>query len=151
MTAVAPTQSELSQNLGQAYRQALQLTLQQAVGFHHAGQLQEAGQLYRSVLQADSEHPEANHNLGVLLLEELKSDASLPHFEAALAAKPDSGRYWLSYLNALVLAGRTELARGTLAFAREHGLEGDAVEEIAHKIDADKAENAADAAQAINA
>jgi len=150
MTAVAPTQSELSQNLGQAYRQALHLTLQQAVGFHHAGQLQEAEQLYRSVLQADSEHPEANHNLGVLLLQAQKRDASLPHFEAALVAGPESGRYWLSYLNALLLAGRAELALTTLSFAREHGLEGDAVEEIARRIDAGEAEHAAGAAQAIS-
>jgi predicted Zn-dependent protease len=130
MTAKMITQSELARNVGQAYQQALQLTLQQAVNCHEANRLDDAERSYRSILDAQPEHPEANHNLGVLLLERQQFEASLPHFEAALAARPESQGYWLSYIDALVLAGQTELAQRTLAFGREHGMSGDSVDAL---------------------
>jgi len=136
MTAILTSQSESAPSAGQAYQQALQLTLQQAVSCHEANQLPEAEQLYRAVLQAQPEFPQANHNLGVLLLEWQKYEASLPHFEAALAANPESQRYWLSYIDALILAGQAETALRTLAFGREHGLEGDEVEALARVLEA---------------
>lgn len=45
----------------------LDTALQQASIYHQAGQLQEAEQLYRAILQIHPSHPDANHNLGVLL------------------------------------------------------------------------------------
>jgi predicted Zn-dependent protease len=130
MTATL-SQSESALNAGQAYQQALQLTLQQAMRCHEASQMPEAEQLYQAVLRSQPEHAAANHNLGVLMLEGHKFDASLPHFEAAVAAQPESSRYWLSYIDALILAGQTELAQRTLVFGREHGLEGDEVDALA--------------------
>jgi len=136
MTASLSSQSESALNAGQAYQQALQLTLRKAMSCHEANQLPDAEQLYQAVLQAQPEHAEANHNLGVLKLEMLQAEASLPYFEAALAAMPESQRYWLSYINALILAGQNELAQRTLAFGREHGLDGDAVEVLTKIIEA---------------
>lgn len=130
MTATIPSQSELAQSAGEAYQQALQLTLQQALNCHEANQLDDAERIYRTLLNAQPEHPEANHNLGVLLLERQQFEASLPHFEAALAFKPESQGYWLSYIDALVLAGQTGLAQSTLAFGREHGMTGDKVDAL---------------------
>ena len=134
MTAKMITQAELARNVGQAYQQALQLSLQQAVNCHEANRLDDAERSYRSILEAQPEHPEANHNLGVLLLERQQFEASLPHFEAALAARPESQGYWLSYIDALVLAGQTELAQRTLAFGREHGMAGDSVDALARRL-----------------
>jgi len=118
----------------ETYRQALQQTFERGVSHHRAGQLQEAEQLYRAILQAEPQHPEANHNLGVLAVERHQPAAGLPHFEAALAAKPESERYWLSYIEALIHAGQTDLAQQVLALGRQHGLQGqkaDALEEKA--------------------
>ena len=42
-------------------------TLQQAIADHQAGEIQEAGRLYRSILAKEPTHADANHNLGVLL------------------------------------------------------------------------------------
>ncbi len=135
MTASNPSQSELARSASQAYQQALQLSLQQAVNCHEANRLDDAEQIYRSILNAQPEHAEANHNLGVLLLERQQFEASLPHFEAALAFKPESQGYWLSYIDALILAGQTELAQRTLAFGREHGMAGDKVDALARLLE----------------
>ena len=42
--------------------------LQQGVIAHKEGKLIEAENLYRSILNNQPNHPDANHNLGVLLL-----------------------------------------------------------------------------------
>ncbi|MCX7171616.1 MAG: hypothetical protein NTY41_15390 [Proteobacteria bacterium] len=118
----------------QAYQQALQQTLQQAVSHHQAGQLQEAENLYRAVLLAQPQHPEANHKLGNLLVEMQQPAAGLPHLEAALAAKPESEHYWLSYIDTLIKAGQADVARHALALGRKHGLQGEAVEMLAARL-----------------
>lgn len=136
MNDTMTSQSEPALSPEQAYQRALQLTLHLAVSHHQAGRMPEAEQLYRAILQGEPEHPQANHNLGILLLELQQPAASLPHFEAALAAKPESERYWLSYIDALEQAGQTGLAQQMLAFGRQHGLEGDAVEALAQILEA---------------
>ena len=135
MTDTIASQSEPAPSADKVYQQALQQTLLQAVSCHQAGQLAEAGLLYRAVLQGEPEHAQANHHLGMLMLELRQPAASLPHFEAALAAKPESERYWLSYIEALTWAGQTGRAREMLAFGREHGLEGDAVDALAQVLE----------------
>jgi Tfp pilus assembly protein PilF len=131
MTATTAAQCAPATNPDEAYRQALQLTLQLAVGYHRADRLQEAERLYREILQGEPEHAEANHNLGILLLEKDQPAAGLAHFEAALAANPQSQRYWLSYIDALIRADQSALARERLAFASKHGLDAGAAEALA--------------------
>ena len=124
-------QSEPAMSAEQVYQQALQLTLRLAVSHHESDRLHEAEQLYRGILEAEPGQPQASHNLGLLLLQLQQPAAALPHLEAALAAKPESERYWLSYIDALGRDGQIALARERLAFARKHGLQGDAAEALA--------------------
>jgi Tfp pilus assembly protein PilF len=76
-------------------------TLQQAIALYQIGRVQDAERLYRAVLQAQPNHPDANHNLGVLAVQLKQPSAALPHFKAALNANPNQGQYWLSYIDAL--------------------------------------------------
>ena len=41
-------------------------TIEQAVEAHRAGKLEQAEALYRAILKDQPQHPDANHNLGVL-------------------------------------------------------------------------------------
>ncbi|OIR11459.1 ubiquinone/menaquinone biosynthesis C-methyltransferase UbiE [mine drainage metagenome] len=102
--------------------------LQQAVAFHQAGKLEEAGRLYREILKIVPDHPEANHNLGVLAVQSNRPADGLPYFVAALQADPARGQYWLSYIDALHQAGQMQVARDILALAKQHGLSGDDVD-----------------------
>ncbi len=103
-------------------------TLQQAVAFHQNGQLQDAERIYRDILQSHPNHPEANHNMGVLAVQKMQPAIGLPHFMAALEADPTRGQYWLSYIDALLQAGQTEAAREVLTIARHNGLQGDDID-----------------------
>ena len=109
-------------------------SLQQALACHQTDRLQEAEALYRAVLQTHPNHPEANHNMGVLAVQKKQPAASLPYFVAALNADPARGQYWLSYIDALLQAGQMEDARQVLALARQNGLQGNEVEALGVRL-----------------
>ena len=71
--------------------------LQRGIAAHKEGKLQDAENLYRSILNAQPTHPDANHNLGVLLVSINKTGAALPLFKTALDANPEIEQFWLSY------------------------------------------------------
>jgi len=70
----------------------VQLTLQQtfdlAAQRHHAGQLPEAEELYRSVLAAQPEHAETHNNLGNVLRTMGRLDDAIASYRRAIALKP---------------------------------------------------------------
>ena len=109
--------------------------MQQAIVRHQSGQLQEAEQLYRAILQAQPNHPDANHNLGVLAVQVRQPAAALPHFKVALEANPNQAQYWLSYIDALIQTGQNDAARQALEQGRHLGLRGEAVEVLAVRLE----------------
>ena len=76
--------------------------LQQGIAAHNDGKLQEAEHIYRTILQSQPLHPDANHNLGVLAVSVNKADAALPLFKTALEANPKIEQFWLSFIDALI-------------------------------------------------
>lgn len=108
--------------------------LQQAITYHKAGALQEAEQLYRSILQSDPLHPDANHNMGTLAVQNNQPEAGLPFFKTALEINPMFDQYWLSYIDTLVQAGQYDLARQMLVEGRQRGLSGDVADVLEMKL-----------------
>ena len=95
--------------------------LQQAVAAHQEGRLQDAEKLYRAILQSQPNHPDANHNLGVLAVSVNKADAALPMFKTALESNPKTEQFWLSYLDALIKEKQFENARQALEQGKSRG------------------------------
>ncbi len=116
------------------HTQTTEQRLNLAVTQQQAGQLQDAERGYLAILQADPLHPVANHNMGVLAVQQNRADASLPYFVAALQADPACGHYWLSYIDGLFQAGQLEEARQVMELARQQGLQGPKVEELARRL-----------------
>jgi tetratricopeptide (TPR) repeat protein len=118
----------------QALAEIAAKTLQQAVACHQANDFEGAEKLYRDILRMQPNHAEANHNLGVLSLQNNQAIASLPYFTVALDADPANGRYWLSYIDALCEAEQLDDARQILALAQQHGLSGADVDKLAMQL-----------------
>jgi tetratricopeptide (TPR) repeat protein len=110
--------------------------LQKAVEAHKAGKLQDAESQYRAILQAQPNHPDANHNLGVLAVSVNKSEAALPLFITALEANPNQGQFWLSYIDALIKEKQFDNARNVLSQAKKSGLSGEKVDELEAQLTA---------------
>lgn len=109
-------------------------TCAEAMRLQLAGDLDQAENLYRTVLKTDPRHAPANYCVGMLKVQLQRPADGLPHLLAALESKPETFDYWLGYLEALLQAGRTGEAAGTLALARQHGLAGPIVEEFARRL-----------------
>jgi len=115
--------------------------LQQGIAAHQGGKLQEAERLYKAILDTQPQHPDANHNLGVLAVGVGKASDALPYFKAALEANPKIDQYWLSYIDTLIKLGHMDAARQVLQQGRNAGLKGDKVEGLeAHLSGSNKAQ-----------
>ena len=88
--------------------------LQQGIAAQKEGKLQEAERLYRTILQSQPRHPDANHNLGVLSVSINNTEAALPLFKTALEVNPEIEQFWLSYINALIKEEQFENAKQVL-------------------------------------
>ena len=108
--------------------------LQQAISHHQAARLPEAERLYRAILQAQPQHPDANHNLGILAVQVGKPEAGLPHFKAALEANPTQGQYWLSFIDTLLAVGRINEAQASLAQGAMNALTGPTAIKLKEKL-----------------
>ena len=107
---------------------------QQAVTHHQSGNLQYAEHLYRAILKVVPQHPDSNHNLGVLAAQAQQPSEALPYFKLALESNPDNGQYWLNYINALIQTGYMDVARQALEQAIQRGLEGEGVDAIKKRL-----------------
>lgn len=111
-------------------------TMQQAIAYHQAGQLADAESLYRSVLQIQPTHPDANHNLGVLALQMGQPSAALPFLQTAWEINPANGQYWLSLAECHVRLQAWDKAETLLNEAVGKGLQHPAVAELKSRIQA---------------
>ena len=102
----------------------IEQVLQQGVIAHKEGKLQEAERLYRAILQSQSAHPDANHNLGVIAVSVNKPDAALPLFKTALEANPKIEQFWLSYIDALIKEKQFDNATLVIEQAKTQGVAG---------------------------
>ena len=59
-------------------------TLKKGIASHKAGKVQEAKRFYNDVLDSNRDHPEANHNLGVLVFEVGEVEEAISFFEKAI-------------------------------------------------------------------
>lgn len=124
---MAPVPTDASK-LDAACAKAMELQL--------AGHPDLAGRLYEAVLGVAPEHAAANYCLGMIHVQARRLEEGLRYLKTALQAQLDVSDYWLGYLEALILAGRIEAARGILAVGRQQGLAGPAVDEFSRRLEA---------------
>ena len=110
------------------------VALQKGINAHNSGRLEEADKFYTAILAVQPEHPDANHNMGVLAVGLGRIEESLPFFCLALKVNPTIAQFWLSYLDALIKLG--QLAKANLKFneACKIGFVGEAFDRIEKRI-----------------
>ena len=79
-----------------------------------AGKIKEADRLYTSILAAQPEHPDANHNMGLIGVTLGDTEEALPYFKKALDVNSDIEQHWISYIIALIDLGFFKRARAAL-------------------------------------
>ena len=89
----------------------IEQALQQGIAAHKEGKLQDAERLYRLILQTQPQHPDANHNLGLIAVSVDQAAAALPLFKVAVEANPKIEQFWLAYIDALIKAQQFKTAQ----------------------------------------
>ena len=114
----------------------LDQALQKGIEAHKAGRVQEADRYYTAILKANSKHPDANHNMGVLAVGIGKTAEAIPFFETALNSNPKVTQYWLSLVEALIKNGELGRAECRIVQARKEGVKSLKLEELYKRTDA---------------
>jgi len=112
----------------------IEQALQQGIAAHKEGKLQDAERLYRSILQSQPGHPDANHNLGVLAVSVNKTDTALPLFKSALEANPKIEQFWLSYIDALIKEKQFDNAKQVIRQAKTEGVGRDRLNSLESQL-----------------
>jgi len=77
---------------------------------------QKAEEIYRSILEVYPDHPQINHNLGVLLFENGYFLDAKSYFIKAIEKNPNVSQYWISLLKTTIILG--DLVEVNLQFNR---------------------------------
>ena len=128
--------------------------LQEGMSAHKEGKLQDAERPYRSILQSQPLHPDANHNLGVLAVSMNKVAEALSLFKIAVEANPKIEQFWLSYIDALIKEQQFDNAKQVLEQAKKQGVAEDKLNnieaQIAPEIQIESVNNASPSQQQLN-
>jgi protein O-GlcNAc transferase len=111
------------------------LLFQQALAFQQAGQLADAEQLYRRVLQVFPNHADAHHNLGLIAMQAGHHGPSLQHFKTAFDVVPNQPQFVLAYTYALLNNGYLLDAMKIIKAARQRGLDSPEMKAAQRHVD----------------
>ena len=81
-------------------------------------------------LDEDPQHPDANHNLGLLYLSVNLSEKALPLLRKALEAHPEFDHFWVSYFHGLVYNKMFAEGQAILEAGTENGLDSDTLAQL---------------------
>ncbi len=109
---------------------SLNEALKIGVDAHKAGNLQEADRYYTAIIKAVPDHPDANHNLGLLAVDLGKRKEALRYFKIAIESNSSVEQYWISYVDALVKLGRVNEAKDLVKKAKAEGVEADLIKRL---------------------
>jgi len=116
----------------------LELTIDQAlqkgIEAHKSGQVNEANRFYSLVLKTQPQHPDANHNIGVLAVDAGNFKKAISFLKTALMANPNNAQYWVSYIDTLIKIGAHDDARTMLSQAKERGAKGQVFDQLEKKL-----------------
>ena len=94
----------------------IQQALQEAIQAQNQENFQKAEEFYRAILSSQPEHPEANHNLGLIAIATNNIDAALPLFKRAFEANSKIEQFWISYIDILIKLKQFETALSVTYF-----------------------------------
>ena len=110
-------------------------TFDKGLQAHSAGDLTAAEQRYQETLAIEPEHPEANHNIGVVLVAKNELDKALEFFKFALDNSPNVSLFWASYIETLIKLERIGESRTLVKALKEAGISCDKIEALSQHLD----------------
>ena len=115
----------MSASAEEIFETVLGETFSKASKAHIAGDVKLAENLYNEILMVEPMNAEVIHNLGILALQDGRTQIALSSLEKALEINPNKENFWLSYINALIDEKLFQTARETIDEAKRLGVSKD--------------------------
>ena len=109
--------------------------LESAISSHESGDLLIAGEKYLEILKANPNHPDANHNFGLLTVKLGEPAMGVQFLKTAIETNPTVAQYWVSIINTLLEIKDVENAKIALEKAKEVGHSDEVFEKLASNIE----------------
>ena len=109
--------------------------LESAISSHESGDLLIAGEKYLEILKANPNHPDANHNFGLLTVKLGEPAMGVQFLRTAIETNPTVAQYWVSIINTLLEIKDVENAKIALEKAKEVGHSDEVFEKLASNIE----------------
>jgi len=112
----------------------IQTTFFKGLDLHKTKKFSRAKILYDETIKLAPKHSDANHNLGIIYIEQGDVLQAIPLLRIALEIDPNNLQYWISYIDALIRLGKIEDAKNMLQQAREREFKAEAFDELEQRI-----------------
>ncbi len=117
-----------------ATTRAVNDAFQKALDEHKKGNNEGASELYRAILNVAPTHPDANHNLGLILELTGKANLALQYFQNALEASPHTELFRISFINSLIENDQVGNAVKIIQQVRQLGVAEDKLKPLEEKV-----------------
>ena len=114
--------------------------LQKAVTVYNSGETEAAKRLFSKVIEIEPNNPDANHNMGSILVKSGDIEDAILFFKTALEANFSAAQYWFSYIDALFKLGLFTQASELLVIAKTKGCKGQAFDDLETKLSSTEVE-----------
>ena len=108
--------------------------LKLGVEAHKAGKIQEADRYYTAILKVQPNHPDANHNLGILAVSVNKVGQAIPLLKKALETNPKIPQFWLSFIKELLKDKQFDAAKNAIIQAKSHGVDKQSLQKFQSQL-----------------
>jgi tetratricopeptide (TPR) repeat protein len=115
-------------------KKTIKQALDEAVGSYKAGNIEAAKRLLSRIIQIEPNQPDANHNMGRLLIESGDLEEALHFLKTALEANFSEAQYWFSNIDALFRLNRFSEAAELLEIAKDKGCKGPSFDDLGEKL-----------------
>lgn len=109
--------------------------LKRGIQAHQRGLRVQAARHYSQILDAQPQHADANHNMGILEFEQGNFDKGIQFIKMALSINSGVTQYNLSYVDALIKLGRLKETRIFLEQSECKKIQGKAFEQVQERLD----------------
>ena len=110
------------------------MLLDDAIMAHQEGDFVQASQIYLKILSENPANCDANHNIGILLVQTGEPKHAISFLEAAIQLNPKIYTYWASYINALIKLNMSDVAKQALSIVKIYGFDQEVFNSLSHNL-----------------
>ena len=115
-------------------------TLLKAFEAYNTGEIKAAKRLFARIIAIEPNQPDANSNMGAILVAGGDLEEALPFIKAALEANFSVAQYWFNYIDVLFKLNRFSESAELLAIARTKGCNGKVFDDLGDKLSSTEVE-----------